>query len=134
MSVNTKTNNVSKILVEQEDTRKCSKLSDSHYNFATLNLELWDNIYNYSKIVVIGKAGTENEYNYFHLCFNILPDISKFNATQALLMNSTDMRHVLMTIKNCTTKSNTVTIVGQIRKDDSSTVEAVSFDLIYGIK
>ena len=39
-----------------------------------------------------------------------------------------------MTIKNCTTKSNTVTIVWQIRKGDSSTVEAVSFDLIYGIK
>ena len=133
MSFNVKSNSSVKEVVTPGDRRGYTKLYGADGPFWTSTPTLWDNIYNYSRIVIVGYAGKEASFGYYNFNYDIIPTESVFGASQTILLDNNDMVHVLMNIKNCSRSSNKITIVGQIRK--SNTVNnSISYSAIYGIK
>ena len=133
MSFNVKSNSSVKEVVTPGDRRGYTKLYGSINQFWSKDITLYDNIYNYSRIVIIGYMGNEASYGYYNLNYDIIPEISAFGASQTILLNNNNLNHVLLTIKNCSKSSNNITLVGQLRKSDTVN-NALNISSIYGIK
>lgn len=133
MSVLVKSNSSVKELDTPNDRRGYTKLYGADGPFWTSTPTLWDNIYNYSRIVIVGKMGSEKSFGNYNFNYDIIPEESIFGASQTILLSNNDMVHALMIIKDCSRSSNKITITGQIRK--SNTVnQSISYSAIYGIK
>ena len=133
MSIMVKSNSSVKELDTPGDRRGYTQLYGADGPFWTSTPTLWDNIYNYSRIVIVGHMGNEVSFGYYNFNYDIIPTESTFGASQTILLSNNNMVHALMTIKNCSRDTNKITISGQLRK--SNTVnQSISYSAIYGIK
>ena len=135
MSFNVKSNGSVKELDTPADRRGYTKLYGSIGSFWTTTITLNDNIYNYSRIVIVGHNGEDdNSYKYYNLNYDVIPGLSVFIASQTILISKgTNMIQVIIAIKNCSFSSNTITLTGQFRKNDTVNGSMV-VSAIYGIK
>lgn len=133
MSFNVKSNNSTKTAASPNDRRDYVELYGSINQFWAKEITLYDNIYNYSRVVITGYIGNDPYHGYYHLNYDIIPDIVTFSTSQTILLNDNDMRQVLATIKYCSTSTNIVVIAGQLRKSDTIS-EALNITRIYGIR
>lgn len=100
MSFNVKSDSSVKEVVTPGDRRGYTKLYGEVGSFWTNTFNLWYNIYNYSRIVVIGKQhDATDDLGRYTLNFDIIPGVTEFSASQTILHADNDMQHVLMIIK-----------------------------------
>ena len=133
MSIYVKSNKSVKEVVTPDDRSGYIKLYGSISSFWSTTITLKDNIYKYSRIVIVGKNGTDEAFSYFNFNYDIIPEVSVFAASQIILVNNNNMTNALMAIRNCSSSSNNVLISGQFRKNDKEN-SAMSISAIYGIK
>ena len=134
MSFNVKSNNSNKTAASPNDRRNYVKLYGAANSFWSSTFVLSDNIYNYSRIVIIGKtADGTDQFARYNLNFDIIPGVTEFEASQTILHTSNNMQHIIMLIKECSYSTNKITITGQFRKSDTVN-NPVYFSAIYGIK
>ena len=135
MSFNVKSNSSVKEVVTPSDRRGYTKLYGSIDSFWNTTITLNDNIYNYSRIVIVGHNGEDdNVYKYYNLNYDIIPGLPVFIASQTILMyNGTNMTQAVIAIRNCSFSSNSITLTGQFRKTDTVN-GAMAISAIYGIK
>ena len=135
MSFNVKSNSSVKEVVTPGDRRGYTKLYGSIDSFWTTTITLNDNIYNYSRIVIVGHNGEDdNVYKYYNLNYDIIPGLPVFVASQMIIMyNGTNITHAIISIKNCSFNSNSITLTGQFRKNDTVN-GTMAISAIYGIK
>ena len=133
MSFNVKSNNSNKTAASPNDRRDYVKLYGSINQLEGEEITLYDNIYNYSRVVIIGYIGNDPYYGYYNLNYDIIPEIVTFSNSQTILLNNNDMRQVLVTIKYCSISTNIVVIAGQLRKSDTIS-DTLNINAIYGIR